>query len=111
MQVIALSATIKNADDVAEWLEAQCITTEWRPTKLYEGVAHGNTIIFRDGTIKKLRPINAQDALNIAMNSVLDGGQALISLSLADEPKSAVRDWIEQLVEQECIERAASMPC
>jgi len=92
MQVLALSATIKNADEVAEWLKAQCVTTEWRPTKLYEGVAHGNTVIFRDGTVKKLRPLNTQDALNIAMNSVLDGGQALIFVESRRRAESMARE-------------------
>jgi helicase len=92
MQILALSATIKNADEVAEWLKANCVTTEWRPTKLYEGVAHGNTVIFRDGTVKKLRPLNTMDALNIAMNSVLDGGQALIFVESRRRAESMARE-------------------
>jgi helicase len=92
MQVLALSATIKNADEVAEWLKAECVTTEWRPTKLYEGVAHGNTVIFRDGTVKKLRPLNTMDALNIAMNSVLDGGQTLIFVESRRRAESMARE-------------------
>jgi len=92
MQVLALSATIKNADEVAEWLKAACVTTEWRPTKLHEGVAHGNTVIFRDGTVKKLRPLNTMDALNIAMNSVLDGGQALIFVESRRRAESMARE-------------------
>ncbi|MGD0804866.1 MAG: DEAD/DEAH box helicase [Candidatus Bathyarchaeia archaeon] len=92
MQILALSATIKNADEVAEWLKANCVTTEWRPTKLYEGVAHGNTVIFRDGTVKKLRPLNTMNALNIAMNSVLDGGQALIFVESRRRAESMARE-------------------
>jgi helicase len=92
MQVLALSATIKNADEVAEWLKAVCVTTEWRPTKLHEGVAHGNTIIFRDGAVKKLKPLNSMDALNIAMNSVLDGGQALIFVESRKRAESMARE-------------------
>ena len=92
MQVLALSATIKNADEVAEWLKAECVTTEWRPTKLNEGVAHGNTIIFRDGAVKKLRPLNTMDALNIAMNSVLDGGQVLIFVESRKRAESMARE-------------------
>jgi helicase len=92
MQVLALSATIKNADEVAEWLKAECVTTEWRPTKLYEGVAHGNTVIFRDGTVKKLRPLNTMGALNIAMNSVLDGGQTLIFVESRRRAESMARE-------------------
>ncbi len=108
MQVLALSATIKNADEVAEWLKAACVTTEWRPTKLYEGVAHGNTIIFRDGTVKKLKPLNTMDALNIAMNSVLDGGQALIfveSRRARREHGSRGSDGTQRDAEQEDADR------
>jgi len=92
MQILALSATIKNVDEVAEWLKAEYVTTEWRPTKLYEGVAHGNTVIFRDGAVKKLRPLNTMDALNIAMNSVLDGGQALIFVESRRRAESMARE-------------------
>ena len=92
MQILAFSATIKNADEVAEWLKAECVTTEWRPTKLYEGVAHGNNVNFRDGTVKKLKPLNTMDALNIAMNSVLDGGQALIFVESRKRAESMARE-------------------
>ena len=92
MQILALSATIKNADEVAEWLKAESVTTEWRPTKLNEGVAHGNNVIFRDGTVKKLRPLNKMDALNIAMNSVLEGGQALIFVESRRRAESMGRE-------------------
>jgi helicase len=37
-QFFVLSATIRNAEDVAEWLKARYITTEWRPVELKEGV-------------------------------------------------------------------------
>ena len=30
-QFFVLSATIRNAEDIAEWIKAQYITTEWRP--------------------------------------------------------------------------------
>jgi len=92
MQILALSATIKNAEDVAEWLKAALVTTDWRPTKLNEGVALGNNVIFRDGAVKKLKPLNTTDALNIAMNSVLDGGQALIFVESRRRAESMARE-------------------
>ena len=33
-QIIALSATVGNADKVAEWLDAKLVTSEWRPVEL-----------------------------------------------------------------------------
>lgn len=38
-QVIALSATIKNAEEIAEWLVAKPVKSDYRPIKLYYGVA------------------------------------------------------------------------
>ncbi|MBI2085367.1 MAG: DEAD/DEAH box helicase [Candidatus Aenigmarchaeota archaeon] len=37
-QFIALSATIKNAREIADWLEAKVVESDYRPVKLYEGV-------------------------------------------------------------------------
>ncbi len=37
-QIIALSATIGNAKELAEWLNAQLVIDDWRPVKLHKGV-------------------------------------------------------------------------
>src|SRR3989338_7975007 len=37
-QIIALSATIGNAKELAEWLEAELVVDDWRPVKLHKGV-------------------------------------------------------------------------
>jgi len=50
IQVIALSATIKNATEIGQWLSATPITTEWRPVPLREGVHHDGQIQFKDGS-------------------------------------------------------------
>lgn len=97
IQIIALSATIRNAEDMAEWLKAEAVTTEWRPVELREGVLYRDTITFRDGSLKRLKRLHRVDALNIALNTVLEGGQALIfvesrprSMSLAREAANAL---------------------
>jgi len=35
-RIVALSATIPNARELAEWLNAECIESDWRPVPLYE---------------------------------------------------------------------------
>jgi len=40
-QILALSATVGNADELAEWLEADLIKSEWRPIALYSGTLTG----------------------------------------------------------------------
>ena len=37
-QLIALSATISNSEEVGRWLGCEVVNTSWRPTKLIEGI-------------------------------------------------------------------------
>ena len=46
MQLIALSATIGNQEDLAKWLNAELVTDNWRPVKLKKGVLLHNEIEF-----------------------------------------------------------------
>lgn len=37
-QIIGLSATIGNAEELAEWLDAELVIDDWRPVKLHKGI-------------------------------------------------------------------------
>ena len=97
LQILALSATIRNADEVAEWLEADYIKTDWRPVPLREGVALNDRIIFNDGSTKHIKPLNKTDPINIALNSVLDGGQCLIFVESRRRAQSVARNAAQAL--------------
>lgn len=45
-QLLALSATINNSDELADWLNAERVVSDFRPVKLYEGVSFENKIHF-----------------------------------------------------------------
>jgi len=92
IQILALSATVKNADEIAEWLKAEAVTTNWRPIPLNEGVLLNNSITFKDGKIRQLKPLNNAAPLNIALNSVLDGGQVLIFVESRRRAESMAKD-------------------
>lgn len=47
-QIIALSATIGNPEELAEWLGAELIVDDWRPVKLKKGIHHEGEIEFYD---------------------------------------------------------------
>ncbi|MHA1835959.1 MAG: DEAD/DEAH box helicase, partial [Candidatus Odinarchaeia archaeon] len=53
-KILALSATIKNSSEIAEWLNAELIESDWRPVKLKEGVFLDNRIFFSDGETLKI---------------------------------------------------------
>ena len=38
VQIIGLSATIGNAEELAEWLDADLVVDDWRPVKLHKGI-------------------------------------------------------------------------
>lgn len=78
IQLLALSATVKNAEEAAEWLKAGSVTTDWRPVVLKEGVLVHNEAQFKDGSALKIEGTTRNAAINLALHSVRQGGQALI---------------------------------
>ncbi|MEM1513944.1 MAG: DEAD/DEAH box helicase [Candidatus Thermoplasmatota archaeon] len=74
VQIVALSATIKNAYEIAEWLGARLIESEWRPVPLRQGVLFGRKIYFDDGSIKEIE----NPRLEGIVEDTLQYGQILI---------------------------------
>ena len=97
VQLLALSATVRNAEEAAEWLRAASITTEWRPVVLREGVLLHNEAQFKDGDAFKIEKATKNSVINLAVHMVRSGGQALIfagtrrnSVSVAKRAASSV---------------------
>jgi len=78
IQLLALSATVRNAAEVADWIGASAITTEWRPVPLKEGVYCQNEIHFKDGSSKTIHPFTGNPIMDIALHTLHEGGQALL---------------------------------
>jgi helicase len=81
IQVLALSATMGNVDEIGRWLKAQFVATEWRPVTLREGVLLYDEIQFKDGDSKKIVRKTSNDAVNLVLSTVKTGGQALVFAS------------------------------
>jgi helicase len=81
MQVLALSATINNVEEVASWLKASYVITEWRPVCLKEGVLLHEEIQYKDGDARKIEKKTRNAAINLVLNTVKTGGQALVFAS------------------------------
>jgi helicase len=91
VQVLALSATIRNAREIADWLGAESVTTDWRPVELREGVSLGNHITFKDGSVRSIEGYHNQDHINLALNAITEGGQALIFVESRRRAASTAR--------------------
>jgi helicase len=81
IQVLALSATINNVDEVASWLKAAYVITEWRPVSLKEGVLLNEEIQYKDGDARKIEKKTRDTTINLVLNTVKTGGQALVFAS------------------------------
>jgi helicase len=92
VQILALSATISNSIEIAEWLDADSVATDWRPVELREGVVLGTNITFKNGEIRKIKNFNKNKAINLALNSVESSGQTLIFVESRRRAQSTARN-------------------
>jgi helicase len=80
-QMIALSATIKNYKEIAEWLDAEPVYSEYRPVKLYKGVLLDRKIHYHpEKPVKTLGDENLPD-FEVAKDTLRINKQALIFVS------------------------------
>ena len=87
-QIVALSATIPNAKEIAGWLDAALVTSDWRPTKLIKGVFYDGVIETEDGT-QEVGSAGKTPVLRLAADTFRKGGQALVFVNTR---KSAVAE-------------------
>ncbi len=77
-QLIALSATIQNAVELTDWLDAQLIQSTWRPVPLKEGVFYRKHIRFNDGSKHEVVG-NQKKALEMLVSEGIENsGQLLV---------------------------------
>jgi len=80
IKFLFLSATIKNSKDLAKWIGAELVESDWRPVKLYEGIYDGEKVGFMDKegfAVSKDYP----PEVSIADTTVRQGKQAIIFAS------------------------------
>ncbi len=77
VQIIGLSATIGNAEQIAGWLNAELIKSDWRPTDLHEGVFFANNINFIQAQ-KKIECNHKDPALDLISRTIEQGDQCLV---------------------------------
>ena len=77
-QIIALSATIKNATELSIWLDAKLIQSDWRPVPLKEGVYLREEIKYDDGKIVNIEGSEKKALDKLVEDSIKKGGQVLV---------------------------------
>ena len=80
-QIIALSATIRNSDELAKWLNARLVKSDWRPVPLKEGVYYNGNIFFNKGDSTEVKVRTRNPVIDLCVDSLKNGGQVLVFVS------------------------------
>ena len=106
-QIIALSATISNANDLAMWLDAELVKMDWRPIPLHEGVYYNDEVTFEDGHSIDVEA-GKDEIWALVEQSILGGGQCIIFVnarrsteSLAVKYSPKMRKYAERILTDE----------
>ncbi|OGS52592.1 MAG: hypothetical protein A3K75_01600, partial [Euryarchaeota archaeon RBG_13_61_15] len=86
-QIIALSATIKNASELAEWIGAELVTSEWRPVPLKQGVYAEGKVFFTDNS-KRVLVTDDEPVHALVKNALDSGGQCLVFVNTRKSSES-----------------------
>ncbi len=112
-QVLGLSATIKNAEELAKWLNAELVVSDWRPVKLYAGIAYPWQINFieKEGYgLNKDLPIEAaiaENTLNLRKQALFFVTTRKIAESLAERLSKLIVQKLSRS-DKEKLEKLAS---
>lgn len=119
IQIVALSATIKNATELSIWLDGKLIQSDWRPVPLREGVFLKNKVKFDDGKTVTIDGTEKKALERLVENSIVNGGQVLVFVNtrrstvsvannlatvieknLSDEEKKNLEDLLKDMKKQ-----------
>ena len=98
VQLVALSATVANADEIADWLGAELVESGWRPVDLRTGVADNDAVRYNDETTDTLgvnaaelppdADLDTETTAGLVDDALADGGQSLAFVRSRREAES-----------------------
>ncbi|MBI5023513.1 MAG: DEAD/DEAH box helicase [Candidatus Omnitrophica bacterium] len=78
IQILGLSATVSNAQEIAKWLKAELVSSSWRPIPLKEGVYYSERIQFHRYGTKIINEEPPDDLSKLTLDTLRGKGQVLI---------------------------------
>ena len=106
-QIIGLSATITNSNEIADWLGCILVKNDWRPVPLSEGVCDAGEVTMNDGKVFSVERSICGTPIDLGVQSVKEGGQSLIFAETRNRSKSLATkaaDAISQILEKKDLE-------
>jgi len=118
-QILALSATVSNADEIAHWLGAQLVRSDWRPVALHEGLylPQSATIRFvphtpqRNKSKKAISDGKTDPSIALSIDTLSDGGQCLVFVNTRRNAESLAKKMATAMksLRYDCTELAAKI--
>lgn len=113
VQIIALSATVGNSEELANWLDAKLIKSTWRPVSLEYGILNGLEVSIHriDSRKKEEKPKNrliegrvTQKLSAVLEDTVKSNGQLLIFVASRASAQKEARDLAKYVMKNSEIE-------
>ena len=102
-QIVGLSATITNSDEIADWLDCKLVKNDWRPVPLTEGVCDAGEVTMSDGKTFSVERSIRGTPIDLGVQSVKEGGQSLVFAETRNRSKALATkaaDAISQILEK-----------
>jgi len=103
-QIIALSATIGNPEELAEWLGAKSVISDYRPVKLMKGVVYNRNAYYLEGGNYKIERLDGDSEipeLNVVQDTLKRGKQVLLFYSTkknAEAGAARISKYVENIL-------------
>lgn len=88
-RILGLSATISNISDVAEWIDAKTVVSDFRPVKLEKGVFFNKTLDYENGESFQFK--GKEELARICEHFISQGGQLLIFVNSRKRSEDTAR--------------------
>ncbi|MGH1521612.1 MAG: DEAD/DEAH box helicase [Nitrosopumilus sp.] len=102
-QIVGLSATITNSQELANWLGCKLVKNDWRPVPLSEGVCDAGEVTMSNGKVFEVERSLHGTPIDLGLQSVMQGGQSLVFAETRTRSKSLATkaaDAISQILEK-----------
>ena len=77
-QILGLSATVNNIEEISTWLNADYVDSNWRPVPLIEGIYNYGQIEFHNGDITPIQISKSGIPVDLAIDALSNNAQSII---------------------------------